>query len=128
MFKRTLLITLILFSVFAQAFAGSMSVVEGVITTQIVDRAPVDELESYPAQSGKLYCFTKIVGAGEETQVTHVWLYGEKEMGRVTLPVRSASWRTYSSKKILPEWAGEWKVLVLDEAGQEIAAIPFKLL
>lgn len=128
MLKHAILIVLMMLCVTSQVFAGSLSIAEGVITTQVVDRAPVDELESYPAQMGRLYCFTKIVGATEDTQVTHVWLYQDKEMARVTLSVRSSAWRTYSSKKILPEWAGEWKVQVLDGTGQEIGVIPFKLL
>lgn len=128
MLKRTILIALMMLCVTSHVFAGGLSIAEGTITTQVVDRAPVDELESYPAQMGRLYCFTKIVGATEDTEVTHVWLYQDKEMARVTLSVRSAAWRTYSSKKILPEWAGEWKVQVLDGAGQEIGVIPFKLL
>ena len=128
MMKRLVLISLLILFTAPQVFAGSMSVAEGIITTQILDRAPVDEIASYPAQMGKLYCFTRIAGAERETQVTHVWLYQDKEMARVSLPVRSASWRTYSSKQILPEWAGEWKVQVLDESGQVIGVIPFTLL
>ena len=111
-----------------QAFAADISVAAGVITTQVVDRTPVDEIESYPAQQGTLFCFTKIVGAETDTEVSHVWLYQDKEMARVTLPARSSSWRTQSSKKILPEWSGDWKVQVLDAEGQELAIIPFKLL
>ena len=128
MLKHLLLITLLVLVLIPQAFAAGMSVAEGVITTQVVDRMPVDEIESYPAQQGTLYCFTKIVGAESDTEVTHVWLYQDKEMARVTLPVRSTSWRTMSSKKILPSWAGDWKVQVLDATGQELAVIPFKLL
>lgn len=128
MLKRSLLFVMLVLIVVPQAFASNVKVAEGVITTQIVERAPVDELENYPAQKGQLFCFTKLVGAEGETSVTHVWLYQDKEMARVTLPVRSASWRTYSSKNILPEWSGEWKVQVLDEAGEEVAVIPFTLL
>lgn len=128
MLKRVVLITLLVLFLASQAFAGTVSVAEGVITTLIADRAPVDEIASYPAQKGKLYCFTRIVGAEGETQVTHVWLYQDKEMARVTLPVRSASWRTHSSKNILPAWSGEWKVQILDESGQEVGVIPFTLL
>jgi hypothetical protein len=128
MLKRLVPIALLVCVLAPPVFAGTLRIAEGVITTQIVDRAPVDEIAGYPAQQGRLYCFTRIVGAQGETQVTHVWLYRDKEMARVTLPVRSASWRTYSSKQILPEWAGEWQVQVLDEAGQEIGVIPFTLL
>lgn len=128
MLKRFILPILLVLLLASQSLAGTVNVADGVITTQVVDRAPVDEISSYPAQSGKLYCFTKIVGAAGDTQVTHVWLYQDKEMARVTLPVRSAAWRTFSSKKIISEWSGDWKVQVLDEAGQEVGVIPFTLL
>jgi hypothetical protein len=46
-------------------------------------------------------------------------------MARVDLPVRAASWRTWSSKKIPAHWAGEWKVVVVDESGAELGATSF---
>lgn len=128
MLKRSLLIGLMSLLLVTPGFAAGLSVAEGVITTQVVDHAPIDELESYPAQLGKLFCFTRIIGAEGETTVTHVWFYQDQEMARIDLPVRSSSWRTYSSKNILPQWAGDWKVQVLDDAGLEIGVIPFKLL
>jgi len=57
-------------------------------------------------------CFTRIVGAEEPTKVSHVWFYGDEEMARVELAVNSASWRTWSSKKILESWMGSWRVEV----------------
>jgi hypothetical protein len=128
MLKRSLLIGLMSLLLVTPGFAAGLSVAEGVITTQVVDHVPIDELESYPAQLGKLFCFTRIIGAEGETTVTHVWFYQDQEMARIDLPVRSPSWRTYSSKNILPQWAGDWKVQVLDDAGLEIGVIPFKLL
>ena len=69
----------------------------------------------------------QIVGAQEDTEITHVWYYQDSELARVTLPVRSSNWRTYSSKRFLPQWAGKWVVVVLDEEQNEIATIPFLL-
>lgn len=128
MLSRIVFLCLLVSLPISSAFATQLSLVEGVITTQIVDRAPVDDISSYPAQEGKLFCFTRVAGAEGETAITHVWLYQDKEMARIELPVRSSSWRTYSSKKILPQWVGEWKVRVLDAAGEEVGVIPFTLL
>ncbi|MFK5927351.1 MAG: DUF2914 domain-containing protein [Desulfuromusa sp.] len=110
---------------FAQA--EGLRVVDGTITSAIENQLPVDKIESYPADFGKLYCFTRIVGAQEDTEVTHVWYYQDAELARVTLPVRSSDWRTYSSKRFLPQWAGQWRVVVLDGEQNEIATIPFML-
>ncbi len=107
--------------------AADLRVAEGTITTAIEDQMPVDKIDSYRADFGKLYCYTRIVGAQGDTEVTHVWYYQDNELARVTLPVRSADWRTYSSKRFLPQWAGQWKVVVLDADENEIATIPFSL-
>jgi hypothetical protein len=104
-----------------------MTSADAVITTMVSDRAPVDRVEIYPAQEGKLYCFTLIEGATAETSVDHVWLYQGREMARVTLPVRSGKWRTFSSKKIVPEWKGEWQVRVVDPAGNELTRGHFRV-
>lgn len=98
-----------------------------VITTMVSDRAPVDRVEVYPAQTGTLFCFTQIEGATVETSIDHVWLYQGQVMARVSLPVRSAKWRTYSSKKIIPEWKGVWEVRVVDSEGIELTSVSFRV-
>ena len=126
--KLVILIILVLTTLtlsFAQA--ANLKVADGTITSAIKNQSPVDRIESYRADFGKLYCFTRIVGAQEDTQVTHVWYYQDTELARVTLPVRSSDWRTYSSKRFLPQWAGQWRVVILDGDGNEIATIPFTL-
>ncbi len=105
----------------------AMEVAEGTITTNIVDRVPVDNVESYAASVGKLFCFTRITGAEGEAMVAHVWYRNGEEMGRIELPVRSANWRTYSSKNILPEWTGDWKVDVVDGEGNVLKSMAFVL-
>jgi hypothetical protein len=125
MFILLILTFTALTSSFAQA--ADLRVVDGTITSAIKNQLPVDRIESYRADFGKLYCFTRIVGAQEDTEVTHVWYYQDAELARVTLPVKSSDWRTYSSKRFLPQWAGRWKVVVLDGEGDEIATVPFSL-
>lgn len=107
--------------------ASELEVVDGTITTAIENRMPVDKIEVYPADFGKLYFFTRIVGATGETQVTHVWYYEEQEMARVTLSVQSADWRTFSSKRFLPQWRGQWTVVVEDELGDTLTEVTFRL-
>jgi hypothetical protein len=104
-----------------------LTVAEAGITTAIVNQQSVDQISSYPADFGKLFCFTRIVGATEETSITHVWYFMDNEMAKVTLPIGSENWRTYSSKRFLPQWAGQWRVKVLDAEGNELTEIPFVL-
>jgi hypothetical protein len=107
--------------------ASDLQVVDVSITSAIENRMPVDSLEVYPADYGKLYCFTRIVGAASERQITHVWFYEDQEMARVTLPVQSADWRTFSSKRFLPQWIGQWSVVIEDEQGSALANVMFRL-
>ncbi|HKK01749.1 MAG TPA: DUF2914 domain-containing protein [Desulfuromonadales bacterium] len=109
------------------AFAATLQVAQGVITTQVVNRMPVDEIQNYAASVGKLYCFTRIVGATEDTSVTHVWMLNDHEVARVTLPVRSSDWRTWSSKTIPADAKGQWQVKVLDARGDILKTIKFTL-
>jgi hypothetical protein len=126
MIKKILLLVVCCAVAFS-AQASELEVVDATITTAIEDRMPVDKIEVYPADFGKLYFFTRIVGAGQETQVAHVWFYEDQEMARVTLPVLSADWRTFSSKRFLPQWSGQWSVIVEDEQGISLAEVTFRL-
>jgi len=105
----------------------ALDVKEAVITTDISERQPVDEVQNYPAASGKLYCFSLLEGAVEDTVISHVWYYEETEMARVILPVRSDIWRTWSSKSFQAEWSGNWRVDVLDVDGRLLTSVGFTL-
>lgn len=92
---------------------------------QIVDREPVGEATSFADTTSKVYCFTKIEGAESETEITHKWYYGDKLMAEVSLPVRSAVWRTNSSKRLVKSWVGEWRVDVVDAEGSVLRSASF---
>lgn len=126
MYKKIFLLVII-FAVAFSAQATEMQVVDATITSAIENRMPADSIEVFPADYGKLFCFTRIVGATQETQVTHVWFYEDQEMARVTLSVQSADWRTFSSKRFLPQWVGQWSVVVEDEQGVSLAEVFFRL-
>ncbi len=98
-----------------------------VIAENIVDREPEGEGSSFSAETQKLYCFTHIKGAEGETTITHRWMRGDSVMAEVQLPVKSSSWRTWSSKNFVPGWAGDWKVQVLDGNGTVLKEVTFVL-
>lgn len=126
--KRCLLALFLAFTVCnPPGIAMGLEVADGVITTQVVDRAPVDAVQTYSASADHLFCFTRVTGAAGDTSVTHIWYRNGVEVLRVELPVRSPDWRTWSVKAISPEWTGEWKVEVLDSEGKLLQTIPFTL-
>jgi len=94
--------------------------------------------QSEPTEAGKsflrvpegilrLCCFSEIGGAAEPDTVVHVWYWGDREMARVSLHVEGPRWRTWSTKRILEEWRGEWRVAITDRAGHPLATLEFSV-
>jgi hypothetical protein len=108
--------------------APALEVADAAICQNIENRACVDAKEEFPANVDKLYCLTRINGAAEDTEVTHVWYYGDTERFRISLPVRSISWRTYSSKTIQSHETGKWRVEVLGPGDKLLKTISFSIV
>ena len=106
---------------------NTLEVVAAAICKDVVDREAVDVGNSFSTTVPRLYCFTKIVGASQPTEVVHVWSYGDVERARVSLTVNAATWRTYSSKAIQAHEIGTWRVDVLDSAGNLLETINFEI-
>lgn len=107
--------------------AAQLEVAESLICQKVAERDCVDPALSFPSQVGTLYCWSRVVGAVDPQEVTHVWYFGEKERARVTLPVRSVAWRTYTSKRIQPHETGTWRVDILGPGGQVLKTISFEV-
>ena len=105
----------------------AVEVVEAVITTAIVDREPVDSVDVFPIQNGKLFCFTRIIGAEDATVVYHVWYRDEQLMSQVELPVNSTDWRTWSEKRFFEDSPGKWHVEIQDVHGNPLRKVAFQL-
>lgn len=97
--------------------------VEIAIARSIADRMPADTGSTFAADVGQLACWTRITGADGMT-IRHVWIHGENEFP-VELNIGGSPWRTWSTKEILPEWTGEWRVEVRDDAGTVLATARF---
>lgn len=88
----------------------------GVFTFGIEDREPIDDVDSVSTDSTQVYFFTEIMDLAGSS-VTHRWSHGGETMADVPFEVGGPRWRVYSSKKLIPEWTGTWKVEVLDSEG-----------
>ncbi len=91
---------------------------EMVLCTAIEDRQPVGIDTVFSNTVEQVYCFTKITGSVGETSIYHVWYHNNVEMARVELSVKEIIWRTWSSKRIIMEWEGDWRVEVESAAGE----------
>jgi hypothetical protein len=122
----TLMASLALVLVFVSgAMAQEITIAQAVVCQEVVDRMPVGSGDVIPAGTERVFCFTRIVGAQNETEITHNWYYKGALKASVVLPVRTSEWRTWSSKTLLPEWTGEWMVEVLSKDGTPLESLIF---
>jgi len=98
---------------------------DAVICQDVVDRTPVESGFVFPNDIGKVYCFNRVIGAKSDTEITHNWYFNDVQVASVPLSVRSNNWRTYSSKKIMPEYKGNWKVEIVAQDGQVLKQLTF---
>ena len=124
---RFLFVASLFLAVMSSAGVFAMEVEDVVITTAVVQREPVDQVEVFPRQNGTLYCFTRVVGSESQTFVYHLWYRGDELMSRVQLPVNSSNWRTWSAKQLLEDWPGQWRVEIQDDQGNNLGQVRFEL-
>ncbi len=108
----------------SDAVADTDPQAEGVAPLPARATAPEGEATAFDASVERLYCFTALNGAAG--QVIHAWYQGDSLRAKVTLNKGEAGrWRTHSSKSMVPEWQGAWRVDVLDENGNVLKSAEF---
>jgi hypothetical protein len=127
--KILLSLVVILFLSF-QAFAQetpTITVEDIQICTSVEDRQPVGADTSFTKDIGQLYCFTKLSSDQDAATIFHAWYYNDREMLKVELNTKAKTWRTWSNKKILDTWTGEWRVDVLSSDGNILTSKQFTI-
>lgn len=116
---------LLTLAVLALPSAGSAQApaVELVTATGVVDREPVGVSSEFSADVGVVYAWLRVTDA-TDTILRVVWQHGEEEWS-VPLDIGGSPWRTWSTKNIPAEWAGEWSVQVLGPDGNVLASSSF---
>lgn len=117
------LIIILSITVFSQEAA--LTVDKMAVCTSIEDRQPMGADTSFIKTVGQLYCFVKISGGSDTTSISHVWYFEDKEMAKVELSIKGKTWRTWSSKRIVEDWVGNWKVDVTNDAGTVLMSKEF---
>ena len=97
------------------------------ICKAVEDREPDGIGTVFPDDLDKIFCFTKIGGAQDTTYVTHVWYFGDKEIVKVNLPIKSVSWRTWSSKMV-DMGLGKGYVEIVSEDGTVLGKADFEIV
>ncbi|MBD3347773.1 MAG: DUF2914 domain-containing protein [Candidatus Eisenbacteria bacterium] len=114
----------------AESGGSEFEVLRAYICRGIDQSEPTEAGKSFiPAPDGvlQLWCFSEIGGPARRDTVLHVWYWGEREMASVALEVKGPRWRTWSTKQILDEWSGEWRVDITDHAGNLLSSLGFSV-
>ncbi|MCK4512188.1 DUF2914 domain-containing protein [bacterium] len=113
-----------------QVSPSGLTVIRAYICKGIEQSEPTEAGRSFLPEGdgvGRLCCFSEIGGAAEPDSVFHVWYWGDRNMGQVPLEVKSSRWRTWSKKKVLDEWRGEWHVDIVDRDGFLLERLSFSI-
>jgi len=126
---RLVVLFLMLFSVAATAYGeDDLKISEMAVTTKIVRGKPIDSVHRISSTSVKsLYCFTRVVGPGDETSIKHVWFRNGAKAFEEEMPVKGKRWRVYSMKRIDQASPGEWRVEAQTADGKLLQKIEFRI-
>lgn len=107
-----------------QAGFSTGSVVRSAITSSVENREPTDSLDKVSNEQNQLYFFTELRDMSGQT-AKHRWEHDGKVMAEVEFNVKGPRWRVWSSKSFVPNWTGDWKVSVINGAGDVISEKTF---
>lgn len=109
----------------AQSTTSPFEVARLVVCANVQNRTPVDVRDVFPADTATVFCFLDARDIQQTTTVSMVWYHEDAELARVPLRVgQGPRWRTYSSKETMGR-KGNWKVYLLDSAGNTLASVQF---
>jgi len=97
------------------------------ICTSVENMQPIGVDSVFTTNVGHLYCFTKLASPMDMSKVSHVWFYQDKQMSKIDLTMNTKTFRTWSSKTILSDWKGDWRVEIQGPTGNVIKSISFKI-
>ena len=96
------------------------SVVRSAFTRTIDEREPTENLQNLTNESAQVKFFTELRDMSGQTAI-HRWEYDGKVVAEVEFNVKGPRWRVWSSKSLVPQWTGDWKVSVINGAGEVIS-------
>jgi hypothetical protein len=110
-------------SVHAQS--DSLKVKEFVLCKDVIEREPVDVVQSFSANDERGWVFARIHNSNGFQNVTFRWLHNEEIYSEVETKIgNSDNWRTYSNAAIQE---GFWKVQLLSESDSLLREIRFTI-
>lgn len=103
-----------------------LKIIDAAVCRGVEERKPIESGDRFPSDVGSLSCFCRVVH-GKGTKIVHAWIHDGQTRARVELEVGSNSWRTWSTKRILPSWTGSWEVKIMTPDGVVLDSVAFTI-
>lgn len=108
----------------AGAEVSPLKAPEVAVCEAVVDRTCRGAAKTFSSDVEWLTFLTRVDGATGDAFVTHVWRFEGNEVRKVNLPVRTSSYRTWSSKRVQGT-PGKWSCEVFDPLGRSLGVVDF---
>jgi hypothetical protein len=102
------------------ASTSGLSVANAYIAPNLDNDAEQNPKDSFSADIKRLYCISQIKGAKDTMEIQHRWYLNDNLINTVPLMIKSANWRTYSLKTVLPTMVGDWRVAIVNSSKDEV--------
>ena len=109
----------------AQQAGAAVASAEAAVGTSVADRALIGAAESFAASAGKLACFARITNA-TDSEIEFVWYKGDAEQSRIKQMVKGSPWRTWSTKTLPADAAGDWRCDVV-QGEKVLQSVKFRI-
>jgi hypothetical protein len=106
--------------------AAAAPMAEAAVGTAVAERALQGAGESFPAGTERVYCFARVTNVPVDGELEFVWYKGETEVARVKQTVKSSPYRTWSSKTLGADGAGDWRCDVVN-GDKVLQSVKFKI-
>jgi hypothetical protein len=113
-----------------QASTDQAEVVRAQLSHAIEAREPVDSIDTVhlqPGESKPIYFYLHLKNLqGKNVRID--WYYHDKLDSKLNLRVHNDNWRTHASKQLDQRRLGAWRVELVDETGNRLAARNFTVI
>ncbi len=106
---------------------SSLEVVRHLVTTDVVNREPVNDGMVFSATMGPVFYFTEVSATDTPTRIAHIWYHEGRQMAEIPLSIEGPRWRTWSSKRMIEDWKGSWRVEAVDPDGKLLSSQTFEV-
>ncbi len=103
-----------------------MRVIRAVATSDVINKNPAGNSDSFHWSTEKVYIWTMIECERPPSSIRHIYYFKGQKVNDIELKIKSPQWRTWSYKTLLEKrYIGQWKVDITSAEGELLQSIFF---